>query len=392
LPAVSSITWHTAESGIPVNILLIIYAIDRPGKQDMNQEKDEGISKRQLILRIINIAIVVGFGAFLVYYLLSQVDIADIKSAFLGMYKPTLIAALAIMLLSNLFRAYRKNILVGSDRIGMGDMFIVAMIRNAFNMVLPARTGELSYVYVLTRRFRFPLEIGVSTLMVVMIFDLVIVFSIILISIIIVGINTYAVSSVSVILIAVALLVVSLLILFFLSNIIDIILIAYRKILERFKVQEGRLIYRIYSKLLDINKNLKIIRGRRIYWKVYLSSIATRLLKFTSYYLIIHAILAPMGYSFSDLNYWVILLATIAAEISAVLPTHALAGFGTYEGAFALAFVILGFSEEISIIVGFSYHLVVLLFTVALGIIAMIIISMPFYRIRKERIGENNLQ
>jgi glycosyltransferase 2 family protein len=358
----------------------------------MNQEKDEGISKRQLILRIINIAIVVGFGAFLVYYLLSQVDIADIKSAFLGMYKPTLIAALAIMLLSNLFRAYRKNILVGSDRIGMGDMFIVAMIRNAFNMVLPARTGELSYVYVLTRRFRFPLEIGVSTLMVVMIFDLVIVFSIILISIIIVGINTYAVSSVSVILIAVALLVVSLLILFFLSNIIDIILIAYRKILERFKVQEGRLIYRIYSKLLDINKNLKIIRGRRIYWKVYLSSIATRLLKFTSYYLIIHAILAPMGYSFSDLNYWVILLATIAAEISAVLPTHALAGFGTYEGAFALAFVILGFSEEISIIVGFSYHLVVLLFTVALGIIAMIIISMPFYRIRKERIGENNLQ
>jgi hypothetical protein len=36
-----------------------------------------------------------------------------------------------------------------------------------------------------------------------------------------------------------------------------------------------------------------------------------------------------------DLDYWVILLATIAAEISAVLPTHALAGFGTYEGAFA---------------------------------------------------------
>jgi uncharacterized protein (TIRG00374 family) len=306
------------------------------------------------------------------------------------MYKPTLIAALAIMMLSNLFRAYRKKILVGSDRIGMGDMFLVAMIRNAFNMVLPARTGELSYIYVLTRRFRFPLEIGVSTLMVVMIFDLVIVFSIILISIIIVGVNTYAISSISVILIAIALLAVSLLILFFLANIIDIILIAYRKLLERFRVREGRLVYRIYGKLLDINNNLKIIRGRKIYWKVYLSSIATRLLKFTSYYLIIHAILSPMGYSFSDLNYWVILLATIAAEISAVLPTHALAGFGTYEGAFALAFVILGFTEEISIIVGFSYHLVVLLYTVALGILAMIIISLPFYRIRKEKLGENN--
>lgn len=358
----------------------------------MTEEGNDRKRKRRLLFRSINIVIVVGFGAFLVYYLLNQVNISDIKDAFLGMYKPTLVAALAIMLLSNLFRAYRKKILIGSGRIGMGDMFLVAMIRNAFNMVLPARTGELSYVYVLTRRFRFPLEIGVSTLMVVMIFDLVIVFSIILISIIIVGINTYAISSISVILIAIALLAVSLLILFFLADIIDLILVVYRKLLERFRVQERKTIYRIYSKLLDVNDNLKKIRGRKIYWKVYLSSIATRLLKFTSYYLIIHAILSPLGYSFSDLNYWVILLATIAAEISAVLPTHALAGFGTYEGAFALAFVVLGFTEEISIIVGFSYHLVVLLYTVALGIIAMIIISMPFYRIRKNRLEENNQQ
>ncbi|MCJ7471487.1 MAG: flippase-like domain-containing protein, partial [Actinobacteria bacterium] len=343
-------------------------------------------NKRQIFFRTINIVIVVCFGAFLVYYLLKQVNIADIRQAFLGMYKPTLIAALAIMLLSNLFRAYRKKILVGSDRIGMGDMFLVAMIRNAFNMVLPARTGELSYVYVLTRRFMFPLEIGVSTLMVVLMFDLVIVFSLILISIIIVGINAYAISSVSVIAVAVVLLAISLLILFYLSNIIDLALIMYRKLLMRFKVAEEKLIFKIYKKLLDINVNLRLIKAKKIYWKVYLSSIATRVLKFTSYYLIIHAILSPMGYTFSDLNYWVILLATIAAEISAVLPTHALAGFGTYEGAFALAFIMLGFTQEISIIVGFSYHLVVLLFTVILGIIAMIIISMPFYRIKKERL------
>jgi len=356
---------------------------------ESNAEGRQGNSKRhkrQIFFRVLNIVVVVCFGAFLVYYLLKQVNIADIRQAFLGMYKPTLIGALAIMFLSNLFRAYRKKILVGSDRIGMGDMFLVAMIRNAFNMVLPARTGELSYIYVLTKRFMFPLEIGVSTLMVVLMFDLVMVFSLILISIIIVGINAFAISSVSVIAVAVVLLAISLLILFYLSNIIDLALIVYRKLLMRFKVAEEKLIFKIYKKLLDINVNLRLIKAKKIYWKVYLSSIATRVLKFTSYYLIIHAILSPMGYTFSDLNYWVILLATIAAEISAVLPTHALAGFGTYEGAFALAFIILGFTQEVSIIVGFSYHLVVLLFTVILGIIAMIIISMPFYRIKKERL------
>ena len=352
----------------------------------------QGNSKKntkQIIFRVLNIVIVVCLGVFLVYYLLNRVNISDIRQAFLGMYRPTLIGALAIMLLSNLFRAYRKNILVGSDRSGMGDMFLVALIRNAFNMVLPARTGELSYIYVLTRRFMFPLEIGVSTLMVVLMFDLVIVFSLILVSIIIVGINTYAISSVSVIAIAVVLLAISLLILFYLSNIIDLVLMIYRKLLKRFRVSEKKLTFKIYKKLLDININLRLIKRKGIYWKVYLSSIATRVLKFTSYYLIIHAVLSPMGYTFGELNYWVILLATVAAEISAVLPTHALAGFGTYEGAFALAFITLGFTEEISIIVGFSYHLVVLLFTVILGIIAMIIISMPFYRIKKNGLEEN---
>jgi len=352
------------------------------------QEKKK-IGKKQILFRVLNIVIVIAFGVFLVYYLLKQVDISDIKQAFTGMYRPTLIGAFAVMLLSNFFRAYRKDILVGSDRVGMGDMFLVSMIRNAFNMVLPARTGELSYIYVLTRRFKFPLEVGVSTLMVALIFDLAIVFSLIVISIIIAGINTYSISSVSVILIAAALLAASMLILLYLANIIDLILIAYKKLLNRSRVQENRLIYRIYKKFVDINKNLKIIRGRKIYWKVYLSSIAIRMLKFAAYYLIIHAILAPMGYSFSDLNFWVILLATVAAEISAVLPTHALAGFGTYEGAFALAFIMLGFTEEIAIIVGFTYHLVVLLYTVMLGIISIIIISMPFYRIKKNRPEEN---
>jgi len=362
----------------------------------MNTEKPvkKKIGKKAILFRALIVVIVVVFGALLVRKLLDQISIFDIKEAFFGMYRPTLIGAFAVLLIGNFFRAYRKDILVGSDHIGMGDMFLVSMIRNAFNMVLPARTGELSYIYVLTNRFKFPLEVGVSTLMVALIFDLAIVFSLIVIAIIIVGINAYSISSVSVILIAAALLIFSLLILFYIANIIDFVLIAYRKLLNRYNVRDNRLIYRIYKKLLDISKNLKIIRERKIYWKVYLSSIAIRVLKFTGYYLIIHAILSPIamgGYKFSNLNFWEILLATAAAEISAVLPTHALAGFGTYEYAFAIPLMILGFSENTALITGFTYHLVVLLYTVILGIISIIIISMPFYRIKKNKLEENKL-
>ena len=315
--------------------------------------------------------------------MLKQVSFADVIKAFLGIYKPSLIIGLILMFSIDYFKAYRSKILIGSDRIGIGDMFVVSLIRNAFNMILPARTGELSYVYVLKRKFRFPVEIGVSTLMVALIFDTVVVFLMIVISIIIVGINRFAISSTSVILIAVGLFIVALLILVFLYKIIRFFTRIFNWINSKTRIGKNKAVQYIYKKLVDTNENIKIIQKRKIYWKVFLASIATRVLKFTSYYFLIHAVLKPMGYEFGDLSYWIIFLATVAAEISAVLPTHALAGFGTYEGAFALAFVALGFSSEISIIVGFNYHIINLIFTVTLGIIAMIVLSLPFYRVRE---------
>ena len=145
-------------------------------------------------------------------------------------------------------------------------------------------------------------------------------------------------------------------------------------------------IIKVRRRIILVDKNIEIIQKRRIYWKVYLSALVIRVLKFTSYYFIIHAILKPMGYGFQDISFWIILLGTVVAEISAVLPTHALAGFGTYEGAFALAFVILGFTKQISIIVGFNYHLIILLFSVILGLISIIILVMPFYKVREEEL------
>jgi len=356
----------------------------------MNLESQNKKSKKRwLILRIINIVVVVGLGIFLVYYLLNQIDIEDIKSAFINIYTPSLIIGLILIFSIDFFRAYRAKILIGPGRIRIVDMFLVSLIRNGFNMVLPARTGELSYIYVLKRKFKFPVEIGISTLMIALVFDLVIVFSMIVISIIIVGINKYAVSSTSVILIAAALLISSVLVLFYLSKFIGFFIKIFDRVLSKYRVSKSKVIQNIYKKLVETNKNIELIKKRGIYWKVYLISVPSRILKYTAYYFLIHAVLKPMGFGFNDLSYWVIILATAAAEISAVLPTHSLAGLGTYQGAFALAFVILGFSEKISIIVGFSYHIINLIFTIAWCLIAMVILSLPVYRIKEQKYQES---
>ena len=357
----------------------------------MNLEsQNKKSNKRRFILRVINIVVVVGFGAFLVYYLLGKISIGQIKDAIVGINKPYLVVALVVMFISVFLRAYRKKILVGSERISMTDMFLVVLIRNAFNMVLPARTGELSYVYVLQRKFKFPLEIGVSTLMIVLVFDLVIVFSLIVISIIVVLINKFSSSYLAVVLIALVLLIILLLVLFYFSKVIGFLLMMIEKILTRYRIGKNKAVQAIYKKMVDINKNIEIIQKRKIYWKVYLSSIVIRILKFVSYYMLIYAILRPKGYTFEDLNFWIIFLAVEAAEISAVLPTHALAGFGTYEGAFLLVLGVLGFTitgiawEAVA----FGYHIITLAFIVILGLIAMIILSMPFYKVKENNSGQ----
>lgn len=348
--------------------------------------KSKKLSLRNIIFRIVNIVLVSGLGIFLVFYLLSRINISDLKSAFLGVYIPSLVIGLILMFSIDFFKALRQNLLLGKNRVRFGDMFLISLIRNAFNMVLPARTGELSYIYVLKRKFKVPVEIGVSTLAIGLIFDLIIIFSMIIISIIIIGVNRYEISSVNLILIAITLLAATLILLFFLSKIVSIFIRLFEALFKKYgNLKNSKAFIYIYKKLIEINKSIVIIQKRRIYWKVYLLSVVTRILKFTSYYFLIHAILHPMGYTFAELSFWVIFLATVAAEMSAVLPTHAIAGFGTYEGAFALAFIALGFSEKISIIVGFNYHIINLVETIILGIIAMTIISLPFYKTRSQK-------
>jgi glycosyltransferase 2 family protein len=340
---------------------------------------------KSLVFRIINIAVVVGLGAFLVYYLLSGIEFADLKKSFLQAHIPSLLIGFALWIIMDVTKTYRQNILVGSKDVRYGDMFLVTLVRDAFNMVLPARTGELSYIYVLKRKFKIPVEVGVSTLAIGLIFELIIVFLMIIISIIIVGVNRFAVSSTTVIIISAALLVASLLLLFYLAKIISIFIRLGSYLIRRFeKLKNSKAFNYIYEKLSETNKSIEIIQKRRVYWKVYLLSIGNRVLKYSSYYFLIHAFLKPLGYNFSDLPYWSILLATIAAEMSAILPTHAIAGLGTYEGAFVLASVGLGFSKEHATIAGFNYHILNLAFTVIQGLIAVIILVLPFYRSRRD--------
>ncbi|WP_258189410.1 lysylphosphatidylglycerol synthase transmembrane domain-containing protein [Candidatus Hakubella thermalkaliphila] len=129
---------------------------------------DQILKKRRRTLTLILTA-VVSIG--LVVLLLSMIKIEDLLSALLNVHLSTLYLALAVAILGNLVRAYRWKVLLGDRKMGLMDLFWFNLVRDLFVNIVPARLGSLSHIYVLFQRFKIPVEIGLSTMVVGLVFD-----------------------------------------------------------------------------------------------------------------------------------------------------------------------------------------------------------------------------
>lgn len=69
-----------------------------------------------------------------------------------------------------------------------------------------------------------------------------------------------------------------------------------------------------------------------------------------------------------DLSYLSIIIGATFILLTTILPIQGIAGFGTTELIWTLVFVSLGLSKNAAIVSGFSYHILVILFFMILGI------------------------
>lgn len=100
-------------------------------------------------------------------------------------------------------------------------------------------------------------------------------------------------------------------------------------------------------------------------------SVLIRLLKFAAYWSLLLGVVREHGLTAADLPFWKVLLGIAGAELSATLPIHGIAGFGTYETAWALGFSRLGLSSRVAILSGFATHLLSQLYDYSVGLVAL---------------------
>jgi hypothetical protein len=298
------------------------------------------------------------------WYLLSQIDTVELIETARAMTPRYLWAFVALLLAGVVARAVRFWLLL-DRRAPLPVLAAIVMARNLFVDLLPARLGELSYVYLLARRVRRPVEDGLASLFLAVLFDVVALAPLLILAVLVVGgdgtVSTPTLAVAAIGLGATAFLVMK-------------VAAPIGVVVARHLGPEHETPWRAKTAQLA-QKTADAVRGvqeRRIFGSVLLVSMVVRLCKFGSYYFLVLAIMGPLGYTIDGLGFFRVFLGVVGAELAAALPIHGIAGFGTFEAAWALSFSQLGFSTEHAIMSGILTHAVSQVVEYSLGLTAFL--------------------
>ncbi len=124
--------------------------------------------------------------------------------------------------------------------------------------------------------------------------------------------------------------------------------------------------------------------------RVLVLSLGVRCCKYLSLYVLLLALVLPLGYLPGDFPLPKVFLGLTTAELAASLPISGIAGFGAYEGAWSLVFQLLGYPEKLSALTSISHHLLTQTFGYSLGGAAFLLLLLPWKRNRQQQTAAQN--
>ncbi len=324
--------------------------------------------------------------AVLIYVLLSQIETDDLVQTFKGIYYPSLFVFMVIALAGAVLRAWRYKWLLKPQIIGWGNIFLVTLIRNLFVDLLPARIGSLSYIYFLNKRLNYSFEAAASSFVVAIVFDFLTLSPFLVTAIFIVGLSSTAISSFALLIVALTFFIFIFVALWKIIPLFSLLLKAYQRMLKTFKLEEKKWAQISVEKIILTIDSLSQIKEKKIYGPVFFLSLSIRLAKYASLYFLLFSLLRGQGFLLGELSFWKTILGVTGAELSSALPIKGIAGFGTWESAWALTFQLMDFDQRLAILSGIGVHLLTNLFEYSLGIMSILILAFPFLkRIRGQK-------
>ena len=300
---------------------------------------------RQKITKIVLFTIV---SLVLVWLLFRYVHFSDVVAAFSRITIIGVLLGFAFYLLGYVIRAVRFYYQL-NKKVSLRALFYIVCIHNAVNSLLPARLGELSYVY-LVKKKNIPLAQGAAGLVLTRVFDLIALILLFLLALFMsrATLPAFFKNLTVPVLGVLAVLMVG-----------SALVVACTPPLHRFRLHASR--FRIVRMLYSLVHSFHQEHTRPKLAMLFVTSVLLWISQFLMIYFIFWGVLPVSG--------WYILIGSLFPILSTVLPIQGIAGFGSIEATWALGFVMLGVTKEAAIATGFVFHFVIIAYFAVLGLV-----------------------
>jgi len=294
----------------------------------------------------------------LIAFLLSQITYSDVVATLTTTNPIYLVAGFAVYLCSYFFRSLRFRVLLSGD-MNLSSLFTVVCVHNLANKILPARTGEVSYVYLLKKFHNRKTGEGIASLFAARVFDFILILVFFLASLL--SIDNVTIFSGQILwLIGVTLITLVLILvaaIWFDKQFLHLV----NLILHKIGFDKYSTVQFIMRKSAETVESFQIIKTRHVLGRTFGLSIAIWLTMYLMYALLLYAFGVRL-----QLPEVILIVSFIA--ILPLLPIYSIGGFGTTEITTTAILVAFGVTTETAIVVSFSSHIVGFIYCVIAGL------------------------
>ncbi len=294
-------------------------------------------------------------GLALLIFLLRQIDFSTLLQLVVQIQPGALLLGGLAYLGKAGLRSYRIRKLNQASRLPLLKVLRLSLASSLASQLLPLKLGEFAYVYLLKKEHDSSLEQGLSSLLLLRIFDLLAIASLFIVASAFARISTslapyfYAVAAL------IGILAIGLAILLGISR-LETPLTRLATGLGLVKFQSlGKLLARLDTLLATLRQY-----DLKTYFQATLLAWAEWAINFAVFYIILWGIGLPA-------SWFETITAVTLSALASVLPINSFGNFGTQEAGWATAMLLAGYSRETALLSGFASHLLTLGYMLLFG-------------------------
>jgi uncharacterized protein (TIRG00374 family) len=250
--------------------------------------------------------------------------------------------------MSNFFKALRFQIMLSESGTSLFRMFVISGYQNFFNQIMPARTGELTFLYYTKTMADIRTSASLHTLLVSRMMDLVVVAIFFIASLLVFSGRD---ASPVLIIAAVFMGAISVLFVFRMSWVVILGKKLFTLMTSWTGLSKKSSVVKIGEKIDMLVEDFSDLKMKQRMPLIVLSSLLVWMCLYTFSWLTVLA----FGIKIS---YLAAIVGSTGAVLTNVLPINSFGSFGTMEAGWTGGFVFVGMTVQDAVTTGFGYHLI----------------------------------